>query len=234
MFLDEVGELPLATQVKLLRVLEDRKVMALAAAARTSQSTCASSPRPTAMSKVTRQGGFRQDLYFRLNGITLPLPPLRQRPADIAALARSSSSARRPARHGAARDARAVGGAIAVLERYDCPGNIRELSKVIERAVLLCDGTTIEPAHLPPKLTASAPTPLPPAPAQGAAGGIDPRARLLGEIERLDRQRIIEALARCGGNQTHAAEQLGMSRRTLVTRLHVYDLPRPRKRSTES
>jgi DNA-binding NtrC family response regulator len=115
-----------------------------------------------------------------------------------------------------------------VLEAYEWPGNIRELRNLIERAVLLCDGPRLEPAHFPSKLTASEP---------GAAHGegapaavVDPRAHLLNQLERVERERIIDALARCGGNQTQAAELLGISRRTLVTRLETYDLPRPRKR----
>jgi len=231
-FLDEVGELPLATQVKLLRVLEDRNVMRVGGRSARSIDVRFVSATNRDVEGDSVQGGFRQDLYFRLNGITLQVPPLRQRPADIAALARAFVSVSTRS-HGSARALELSTAATAVLESYDWPGNIRELRNVIERAVLLCDGSSIEPAHLPPKLTANTPTPPPSAHAREPQPSVDPRARLLGEIERLDRERIIEVLARCGGNQTHAAEQLGMSRRTLVTRLHVYDLPRPRKRSNE-
>jgi two-component system response regulator AtoC len=226
-FLDEVGDLPVATQVKLLRVLEDRKVMRVGGrAARDVDIRFVSATNRDVEADSAQGGGFRQDLYFRLNGMTLHVPPLRERRADIAPLASAFIAAASRA-VGQAREISAATNA--VLESYDWPGNIRELRNVIERAVLLCDGPRIEPAHLPPKLTASTPTPLPPA-SERPVLPLDPRARLLGEIERLDRERIIEVLARCAGNQTQAAEQLGLSRRTLVTRMQDYDLPRPRKR----
>jgi DNA-binding NtrC family response regulator len=223
-FLDEVGELPLATQVKLLRVLEDRKVMRVGG--RSPRSVDIRFISATHRDIEHDAASFRQDLYFRLNGITLNVPALRARRADIGPLARAFTSA---ACRTQPRTFELSPGAVDALEAYDWPGNIRELRNVIERAVLLCDGPRIEPVHLPTKLTATAPTPPPPSESQTRL--IDPRARLLNEIERLDRERIIEALARCGGNQTHAAEILGMSRRTLVTRLQDYDLPRPRKRA---
>jgi len=228
-FLDEVGELPLSTQVKLLRVLEDKTVMRVGGrSARSIDVRFISATNRDIESESTRGDGFRQDLYFRLNGITLDVPPLRARRADIAPLARAFTAAAGRG-HGRGRPVELSQAAIAALESYDWPGNIRELRNVIERAALLCDGPRIEREHLPPKLMAASAAALPAAEPHVAA--VDPRARLLGEIERLDRERIIDALARCGGNQTHAAELLGMSRRTLVTRLQDYALPRPRKRA---
>jgi DNA-binding NtrC family response regulator len=228
-FLDEVGELPLSTQVKLLRVLEDRKVMRVGGRSERSIDVRFVSATNRDIESDSTQGGFRQDLYFRLNGITLHVPALRDRRADIAPLARAFTSAASRVR-GQGRAVDLSPAAVTALESYAWPGNIRELRNVIERAALLCDGSWIEPEHLPSKLTAVSPTPLPPSESQ-TMPALDPRAQLLGEIERLDRERIVDALARCGGNQTHAAELLGMSRRTLVTRLQSYDLPRPRKRA---
>ena len=155
------------------------------------------------------------------------VPPLRERLADIAPLARAFALASSAA-IGRSHCPELSAEALSVLESYDWPGNIRELRNVMERAVLLCDGARIEPAQLPAKLARS--TRSPPPTESATAQPLDPRARLLGELERLDRDRIVAALARCGGNQSEAAEQLGISRRTLLNRLHTYDLPRPRKR----
>jgi two-component system, NtrC family, response regulator AtoC len=227
-FLDEVGDLPAATQVKLLRVLEDRKVLRVGGrSARSIDVRFLSATNRDIESEVTHGGSFRQDLYFRLNGMAFHVPALRDRLADIAPLARAFALASSAA-IGRSRCPELSAETLAMLERYDWPGNIRELRNVIERAVLLCDGARIDPAQLPAKLAGN--IPAPPASEHASAPPIDPRARLLGELERLDRDRIVAALARCAGNQTEAAEQLGISRRTLVNRLHTYNLPRPRKR----
>jgi DNA-binding NtrC family response regulator len=220
LFLDEVGELPPATQVKLLRVLEERKVMRVGGRVAHSVDVRFISATHRDVEREAESGAFRSDLYYRLNGITLHVPPLRERKADIARLAQEfiatggRAMQRRPPRLSSA--------ALEVLLAYGWPGNIRELRNVIERAVLLCDQDEIRVADLPSKM-ASAPAPK-------ATPELDPRAQLLQQIEEVERARVKEALARCGGNQTQAAELLGISRRTLVTRLAQYDLPRPRKR----
>jgi DNA-binding NtrC family response regulator len=221
LFLDEVGELPLATQVKLLRVLEERKVLRVGGREARSVDVRFISATHRDVEHEAEQGRFRSDLYYRLNGITLSVPPLRERSADIAELARQFIAAssgglqrRQPPRLSSA--------ALEALLAYAWPGNIRELRNVIERAVLLCDGDEIGVAQLPSKMTSVA--------AKVESPEADPRARLLQQIEDVERARVKDALARCGGNQTQAAELLGISRRTLLTRLDQYDLPRPRKR----
>ena len=220
LFLDEVGELSSATQVKLLRVLEDRKVMRVGGRSARAIDVRFVAATHRDVEREVERGNFRQDLYFRLNGVSLAVPPLRERPADVAPLAeRFAVASCRAMRRPAPRFSDEVLGA---LRAYRWPGNIRELRNVIERAVLLCDGAELLPAHLPPALTSDARAPT------NDAG---PRERLLIEMERLERQRTIDALASCAGNQTQAAELLGISRRTLVTRLSQYDLPRPRKRN---
>jgi two-component system, NtrC family, response regulator AtoC len=169
------------------------------------------------------QGRFRRDLYFRLNGITLQLPPLRERPSEILPLARlflasaAEQSGRRPAP--------ALSPEVEdLLVGYSWPGNIRELRNVIERAVLLCIGGEIKEEDLPVEtMTTNSPllaapvmadTPAPVTP--GAPGG--------GE-----RERILRALNECAGNQSRAARLLGISRSTLVHKLNEYQFPRPRK-----
>jgi DNA-binding NtrC family response regulator len=225
-FLDEVGELPPSTQVKLLRVLEDRKVMRVGGRTSRNIDVRFLSATNRDVERDVERGGFRQDLYYRLNGISLNVPPLRARRADIAGLARLflTDTCRALRRSSALRLSDA---ALDALLNYGWPGNIRELRNVMERAALLCDAAEVLPTHLPSKMTATAVTqPVAPSTSQPPA---DARDRLIDQMERLERERIVETLARCGGNQTQAAEQLGISRRTLVTRLSQYDLPRPRK-----
>jgi two-component system, NtrC family, response regulator AtoC len=232
LFLDEVGDLPLGTQVKLLRVLEERKVMRVGGLSARSVDVRFVAATHRDIEKEAEGGAFRQDLYFRLSGVTLNVPPLRQRQADIAPLlelfiAGSCKALNRVQRPRASTET------LSLLQQYSWPGNIRELRNVMERAVLLCDGPTLEPGHLPPKLSIPASpsaAPAQPGTAQSDALAHDPRARLLGALEQVERQRVVDALAHCAGNQTQAAEMLGISRRTLVTRLAMYELPRPRKK----
>jgi DNA-binding NtrC family response regulator len=227
-FLDEIGDLPASIQVKLLRVLEERKVLRVGGLSPRSVDVRFIAATHRDVERDSNAGRFRSDLYYRLNGITLTVPPLRERRADIVPIAErfilaSSRALRRavpPAISAAAHQ---------LMMDYAWPGNIRELRNVIERGVLLCDGDELLPLHLPPKMQ-SAPSPAPaPVPASEVLD-VDPRARLMQQIAEVERTRLVEALRRCGGNQTQAAELLGISRRTLVTRLGTYDLPRPRRR----
>ncbi|HET6337093.1 MAG TPA: sigma-54 dependent transcriptional regulator [Polyangiales bacterium] len=223
LFLDEVGELPHATQVKLLRVLEERKVLRVGGRTARSLDIRLVAATHRDLEAAIDHGEFRADLYYRLNGIALNVPPLRERKADIEALARHfvARAARESRRENVPQLSEPV---LRVLLAYHWPGNIRELRNVLERAVLLCDGDELTLAHLPPKL------------AQPPAAGPereDELAQLSRRMEEVERQRIIDALTRCGGNQTQAAELLGVSRRTLVTRLSQYNLPRPRSGSRQ-
>ena len=230
-FLDEVGELTPATQAKLLRVVESRQVTRIGGLSPRTVDIRIVSATNRDLEEQVRQGRFRQDLLFRLGGVRVLLPPLRERPADIeplAALFKQRACAelgkREPVLSAEAR---------AWLLRYPWPGNARELRNVMDRAVLLCAGDTLEIEHLEgpglsagSALPAAVAPPAPPAtPPQGGAEG----AGLQREVEVFERQRILDALDRCSGNQTQAAKLLGISRRTLIDRLDAYDLPRPRK-----
>ena len=206
---DEVSELPLGTQSKLVRVLERGEVFrdGEAQARKVDVRFIAATNRD--LRAMVAEGTFREDLYFRLNGITIEVPPLRERREQIGQivgelLAKACAEARRPpmqiTREGYAR-----------LESYEWPGNVRELKNAIDRAVLLSSGDSIDPMALP------------------AGDGADAAgARLRNDLAAFERQRIVEALDRCAGNQTKAAQLLGISRRTLVSRLGEYNLPRPR------
>jgi DNA-binding NtrC family response regulator len=230
-FLDEVGELPLALQSKLLRVFEQREVMRVGAVRARPIDVRFLAATNRDLEAEVASGRFRRDLLFRLNGFSLVIPPLRERRAEITPLARAfvEEAARRSGRGPApllSEDA------IALLEAHPWPGNIRELRNVIERAVVLCVGDVLEREHLILDSAGGARLALTPA-ATGPQGGDrpDPAAALRAELEALERQRIVDALNRAGGNQSAAAKELGMSRGTFLTRLDAFGIPRPRKRS---
>jgi DNA-binding NtrC family response regulator len=229
-FLDEVGDLPLALQAKLLRVLEDRVVTRVGGL----------KPRPLDVRFIAAtnrdleaevaRGAFRQDLYFRLNGATLVIPPLRERPGEIPALARAFL-AQGAKQAGLSSVPALSSSALDVLVRYSWPGNIRELRNVVERAVLLCGAGTIQLQHLPLEkmrggLTAELPRPS--SPLIATVSAVPPKLQRRGSrlTKEQERAHIVAALEACGGNQTRAAEMLGLARRTLVSRLREFGLTR--------
>jgi two-component system response regulator AtoC len=240
-FLDEIGEMPLSVQAKLLRVIEQREVTRVGAVR----------PRPIDVRFVSAthrdleaeiaRGRFRQDLYFRLSGISLALPPLRERVDEIEPLARSfvEQSCRAMRRRQVPSLAEE---AVETLRRYQWPGNIRELRNVMERAVLLSSGDVIGREHLPVEKLgevlppsvhftapfASLPRPRAASPEPGGESARETLPPAAGEID--ERLAILQALEKHGGNQSLAAVALGMSRQTLIRRLQEYAIPRPRKR----
>jgi DNA-binding NtrC family response regulator len=235
-FLDEVGELPSTTQAKLLRVLEDRTVMRLGAReARTIDVRFVAATNRD-LEALASEGKFRQDLYFRLNGVSLLIPPLRERKSEIEPLAlRFVELARRALdRHEALVLAEET---LIRLRAHSWPGNVRELRNVIDRASVLCPGGTILPEHLPAQLAKSAllAASAEDAAAKAAALGavvdatVDPGEALRAYVRTQERARIADALAQSAGNQTQAAQLLGISRRALVNKLGEFGFPRPRR-----
>jgi two-component system, NtrC family, response regulator AtoC len=159
----------------------------------------------------------------------LTVPPLRRRPTEIEPLAERFVA--EAARFAGRAETPIIGdAALALLHGYPWPGNVRELRNTVRRAVLLCDGDEITPAHLPAeKLTATFASPshegsLPP------AEPLPPLREVREHFQEAERNRIIAALDRVQGNQTEAAKLLGIARRTLIKRLDAYGLPRPRKK----
>jgi two-component system response regulator HydG len=220
-FLDEVGELPPAIQTKLLRVLEQRQVLRVGARSAQEVDVRFVAATNRDLEHESEQGTFRADLFYRLNGISFTVPPLRDRPREIEPLARMFL-ARAGAENHRKNSLELAPETIELLVAYSWPGNVRELRNVIERGDVLADGNKLLPEHLPPKLQrASQPPP---------SGADDPRDAPLRELAEIERRRIQSALDQCGGNQTRAAELLGISRRTLVYRLTDLGMPRPRKR----
>ena len=231
-FLDEVGELPLSAQVKLLRVLETRTVQRLGSTKEHALDVRFIAATNRDLDREVEAGTFRADLLFRLDGIRLLLPPLRERRDEVPGLAatflRQASS-----REGIPTPVLSPAAAQA-LQDHHWPGNIRELINVIHRAVVLCDDGTIEPQHL----VLARPRPSPFLPPRDGDTFTDrpvevPRADPTEGGEKgtlpLTRDALIGALDRCAGNQTRAAALLGISRGTLVNRMALFGLPRPRK-----
>jgi two-component system response regulator AtoC len=237
-FLGDIDQLVPNLQQRLLRAIEDSAV-------RRGTAQAAGRPRPVDVRYVastTRDlgsevdaGRFRRDLYFRLAGASFNLPPLRERKDEILPLAEQFvASAAGPL----GRSFMLSEEAKAWLTTHDWPGNIRELRNACERAVLLATGALIERHHLmieapakapPGQRFRSSPT-IPPPPGFTSVPAADMPSQVRATVAELEKQRILEALDKCAGNQTRAAELLGISRRTLINRLDEYGIARPRKR----
>jgi DNA-binding NtrC family response regulator len=206
LFLDEIGELPKSMQAKLLRFLESGEVRRVGDNESFTcdvRVVCATNRR---LDEMVAAGEFREDLWFRVNTFEIPLPPLRERIADIGPLARHLA-----ARFGAAARGREeifAPETVATLEQYRWPGNVRELANVIEHALILCDEGPIRPEHLPHRFSARPPLPL------------VPRSSAAGSLRDIEVQAIQEALDRHGGNKPKAAEELGISLKTLYNKLN--------------
>jgi len=209
LFLDEIGELSLPIQAKLLRALETSEIVRVGSVKPVKIDVRFVAATNRDLEREVLQGRFRQDLFFRLNGIQLRIPPLRERKAEIPELARSFlDAASRKA--GLAEPPTISDEAMAALTSYAWPGNVRELRYAMERVLVARTSGAIAPADLPPQITA-------------------PPAEPVSATEGATRERVIEALAQADGNQTRAAEILGISRRTLINRMIEFNLPRPRK-----
>jgi|APLak6261679142_1056127.scaffolds.fasta_scaffold00011_101 DNA-binding NtrC family response regulator/pSer/pThr/pTyr-binding forkhead associated (FHA) protein len=219
-FLDEVGEMPASIQAKLLRVLEERKVMRVGATTPESIDVRFIFATNRDLEAEVARGAFRADLYFRVNGISLLIPPLRDRRAEIEPLARQflADAAKREGRSAPEFSA----DAIATLLAWPWPGNIRELKNVIDRAILMAGEDTLSAEALGlGVVTAASKKDV----VVSAAG-----SNLRDEREAAEKRAVLDALEKTGGNQTKAAELLGVSRRTLVTRLQQYGLTKTRKK----
>lgn len=215
-FLDEVGELPKPTQAKLLRALECKEIFRVGSLRPRTFDVRFVAATNRNLEAMVSAGDFRADLFHRLCGVVVRVPPLRERDDEIEGLALTF------VREVAEQLGRPVPELcptfLLALQSYPWPGNVRELRHTIECAVLLCTGGRLEVSHLP-RTVLSAPT-----------GG--PRlgtADLKAELGHLEKKRILDALERCAGNQTRTASVLGIPRRTLIDRIEAYGLPRPRK-----
>ena len=204
LFLDEIGELPVHLQPKLLRALESKQVVPVGSDSPVDVETRLVAATNRDLEEAVAGGRFRDDLYYRINVVELAVPPLRHRHDDILPLARrfGTEFARGPVRLSPH--------AVQSLLAYSWPGNVRELRNAIERACLLCRGDVIMPEHLPPKIAALAAHP----PKEGGKAG---------RLSRVERATILATLEECGGNRTHTAKKLGISRRALIYKLRAIE-----------
>jgi transcriptional regulator with PAS, ATPase and Fis domain len=216
LFLDEIGDMPLATQVKLLRFLENSEVRRLGDNETRIVDVRILAATNVDLKRLLSEGRFREDLYYRLNVVSIEIPSLRERREDIPLLAGYflDKYARRSGREIAAfsDDAKTA------LLRYDYPGNVRELENAIQRAVTLAEGKNITRQDLPPAFLQTATLP---------AARPDEDVRDSWSLEDLEREHIQRVLARQKGNVTNTAKQLGISRTTLWRKMHKYHLARP-------
>jgi two-component system response regulator AtoC len=243
-FLDEIGEMPAALQVKLLRVIQERKIRRLGGGTDIPVNARIISATNKDVETLVRQGTFREDLYYRLNVFRLRMPPLRERRDDIPLLASylldklSSRMGRKALSLSAA--------AMEKLFAWDFPGNVRELENILERAVIFCEGPIIGAGdidiHMGRFQNSDGDRP-----AAGTVSGIYPpveaarvtdktegrpvdeekdtshgEPRRIQTLEDIEKNAILSALERCGGNRTKAAEELGITRKTILNKLKGY------------
>jgi len=213
-FLDEIGELPLPLQVKLLRVLQEEEIVPLGetAASRIDVRVIAATARD--LEREVSEGRFREDLFYRINVMSIHLPPLRERRGDISLLTDHFIERfnRKLGRHLQGVSAEAV----SALARHDWPGNVRELENVLERAVLLAEGRVIAPEDLPAGLTAGKDA-RPESPPEDSLS-------IKRASRRLERDLIRKALDLTGGNRSQAARVLEISRPVLLNKIREYGL----------
>ena len=209
-FLDEIGDMPLSLQSKLLRVLQEKRFTPIGGTESRTIDVRVIAATNRDLWKMVQQGTFRQDLYYRLNVITIMLPPLRERKQDIPLLV-SKFINQLNAEH-----KREIQGVTKEVERlllsYDYPGNVRELQNAIEYAVIMCGGDYIRPEDLPRQLLSE----------RGEAARADAEEEKGGTLYEIEKRAIFQALYRNKGHQRKTAEELGISERGLHNKLNSY------------
>jgi two-component system response regulator HydG len=211
-FLDEVGEMSVTTQTKLLRVLQEKEFEPLGSTRTVKADVRVIAASNKDLEREVKEGRFREDLFYRLNVVPVSLPPLRERKDDIPALAAHFFAIYRDKNRKELKDI--SGKAMDLLTRYDWPGNIRELENGIERAVILARGEIIAPADLPPIIQALS--------KDREIQGLNLPSGI--SIQEVEKALILKTLEDTGGNRSRAAEILGINRRTLQNKLKEYGI----------
>jgi len=207
-FLDEIGDMSEGLQSKLLRFLQDRTFQRVGGSKSITVDVRVVAATNRNLDEAIREGRFREDLYFRLNVVTITVPPLRERLDDVPPLAEHFLKAHAPK---GGKPKRMSPKAMRTVMAYDWPGNVRELENAVQRSVVLSRGETIFPEHLPARVR--------------AAGGDGTEGTSSGRTMReVERDAIVRTLRETDGNRTHAAKILGISRRTLQNKIREYDI----------
>ncbi|MEE4314873.1 MAG: sigma 54-interacting transcriptional regulator [Desulfofustis sp.] len=209
LFLDEIGDLPLPTQIKLLRVLEEKTFERVGSSTPIASDVRIISATNQDLPALVGKGLFRQDFYFRINVIPIFLPPLRERVEDVPLLAESFVTKLR------LKTDKEINGiredTMEILMHHSWPGNVRELRGALEYAFVTCHNSLIHPNHLPETITGQR---IQPSPAKRTAFN----------LQEIERQELLEALDTCNGNQSQAARMLGISRVTVWNRMKRYQI----------
>ncbi len=214
LFLDEVGDMAVHLQVKLLRTLQERTIRRLGGTSSIPVNARIISATNRELETMVEEGRFRRDLFYRINVVRIHVPPLRERPEDIPPLA-GAIMERLSRKMG--KTVRAVSPeALRKLGSHGFPGNVRELENILERAIIFTDSETIEAAALD----------VPAEGSKSAGNGAEARIARLHpmSLKNLERQAVEDALRRWEGNRTRAAEELGITRRTLINKIREYGI----------
>ena len=214
LFLDEIGDMPLSLQVKILRVLQEKKITRLGGTETIPINARIVAATNKALEEMVKNGTFREDLFYRLNVVRIELPPLRERKEDIPILA--AYIIRRLSEDMSSHISGFTPEAIEALKNHHFYGNVRELENIIERAMIFSDSTTIDVKDL--DLRSSV--------AKESVREREIQSSVEGNfsLKELERSAIISALQRWEGNRTKASEELGISRRTLISKIKEYDI----------
>ena len=222
-FLDEIGDMPLSTQAKMLRVLQERSFQRVGGEDKINVNVrviCATNQN---LEEAVKNGRFRMDLFYRVNLMVIDVPPLRDRKSDIPELARHflnlASQTHKYIAEGIS-DA-----ALTALCAHDWPGNVRELQNAIERALTVCNEEKIQPSHLPPTVLRVVESPSK-AIATNASASLGNKG-LIEAVEQFERAIITAALEKCEWNKTHAAMSLGVTRRILSYKMQNLGIDKP-------
>jgi transcriptional regulator with PAS, ATPase and Fis domain len=227
-FLDEIGELPLAAQAALLRVLETGSFARVGSTREMEVDVRVIAATHRDLEAMAAEGTFREDLYYRLSTMVLEIPPLRARADEIEALALHFLGLANKANHGAVRGI--SGEALSLLTAYRWPGNVRELKNAIERGVVVARGELIQPEDLPARVrggSAGADGPTETGNRVTLPAGLPGEAKA--QVKGYEARMLEEALRESGGNRTEAAKKLGMPVRTLSYRMKVLGILGPKR-----
>ncbi len=220
LFLDEIGDMPLSTQAKMLRVLQERNFQRVGGEEKITVNVRVICATNRDLEEAVQTGAFRTDLFYRINLFLIEVPPLRERTADIPELARHFLAL--GCRSGKYTARSISDSALAALCQHRWPGNVRELQNAIERAMMICHEEEIQTSHLPPAVLHG--TRSEPQQAQTAAKVTG--QNLVEAVEEFERSMILDALAKCDWNKTQAARHLGVTRRILSYKMNNLGLDR--------